>query len=129
MDVIVSGLNHQAEALASELESPDPEGLDSFRKLLEMYSFLLLWVITSAESIGAQKSTSGSKENTRGRQHKTKQATAAKEQTAHWDCTPQLQTAFEVMCKVLKLKLVKVWTLTSERDTFVRYVIRRFDGT
>jgi condensin complex subunit 1 len=128
MDVIVSGLNHQAESLALELESPDPEGLDSFRKLLEMYSFLLLWVITSAESLGAQKSITGAKENIRGRP-KAKQSTVAKEQTAPWDCTPQLQTAFEVMCKVLKLKLAKVWTLTSERDTFVRYSIKRFDGT
>ena len=120
MDVIVSGLNNQAEALASELESSDAEGLDSFRKPLEIYSFLLLWVITNAESIGSQKSTSTSKETTRGRQSKAKQAAASKEQAAHWDYTPQLQTAFDVMCKILKLKLAKVWTLTSEKDTFVR---------
>jgi condensin complex subunit 1 len=120
MDVLVSGLNNQAEALASELESPDAEGLDSFRKPLEMYSFLLLWIITSAESMGTQRSTTTSKETTRGRQSKAKQAAAAKDQASHWDYTPQLQTAFDVMCKVLKLKLAKVWTLTSEKDTFVR---------
>lgn len=120
MDVIISGLNNQAEALASELESPDAEGLDSFRKPLEMYSFILLWIITSAESVGSQRSTSTSKEMTRGRQSKAKQVAAARDQAAHWDYSPQLQTAFDVMCKVLKLKLAKVWTLTSEKDTFVR---------
>src|SRR5271169_113114 len=121
MDVIVSGLNSQAEILASELESPDAEGLDAFRKPLEMYSFLLLWIITCAEGIGTQKTSSTSKETTRGKQSKAKQAAAAKGQAAQWDYTPQLQTAFDVMCKVLKLKLAKVWTVTSEKDTFVRY--------
>jgi condensin complex subunit 1 len=124
MDVIVSGLNAQAEALASELESSDAEGLDSFRKPLEMYSFFLLWIITSAETMATQKSGSGSKEGGRGRQSKAKQAAASKEQATHWDYTPQLQTAFDVMCKILKLKLAKIWTLTSEKDTFVRYLYR-----
>jgi condensin complex subunit 1 len=119
--VVVTGLNAQAEALASELDSSEAEGLDSFRKPLEMYSFLLLWIITVAESTSSQKSASSSKETGRGRQSKAKQAAAAKDQTAAWDYTPQLQTAFDVMCKILKLKLAKVWTLTSEKDTFVRY--------
>jgi condensin complex subunit 1 len=121
MDVIVSGLNAQAEALASELESPDAEGLDSFRKPLEMYSFLLYWIVTCAETLATQKAASGSRDGGKGRQSKAKQAAAAKDQAAPWDYTPQLQVAFDVMCKVLKLKLAKVWTLTSEKDTFVRY--------
>jgi condensin complex subunit 1 len=117
-DLIISGLNSQAEALALELDSPESDGLESFRKPLEMYSFLLLWIITSAEGLGPQKAAAGSKETTRGRQSKAKQP--PKDQAGQWDYTSQLQTAFEVMCKVLKLKLVKVWTLTSEKDTFVR---------
>jgi condensin complex subunit 1 len=120
MDVIVSGLNSQTEALATELESPEAEGLDSFRKPMEMYSFLLLWVITSSETIGSQKVTSGPKEPTRGKQSKSKHANSTKNQTTHWDSTPQLQAAFDVMCKILKLKLAKIWSLTSEKDTFVR---------
>ena len=125
MDVVVSGLNAQAEALASELESPDAEGLDSFRKSLEMYSFLLLWIITCAEVMGSQKTASAVKEPARGRQSKAKQsgASSVKDQICQWDYTPQLQTAFDVMCKILKLKLAKVWTLTSEKDTFVRYFL------
>ena len=123
MDVIVSGLNAQTEALAAELESSDNESLESFRKPIEMYSFLLLWIITSAETIATQKSASTSKETARGRQSKAKQAAAAKDQSVNWDYTPQLQTAFDVVCKILKLKLVKVWTLTSEKDTLVRYIL------
>jgi len=120
MDVVISGLNSQADALAAELEAQDVEGLESFRKPLEIYSFLLLWIITSAELFHPPKSVSAAKENTRGRQSKVKQ-TAAKDQDTHWDYAPQLQNAFDVMCKILKLKLVKVWTLTSERDSFVRF--------
>ena len=121
MDVIISGLNSQAEALASELESPDAQGLDSFRKPLEMYSFLLLWIITCAETVATQKHTASARESSRGKQSKVKQSAVSKEQAAQWDCTSQLQTAFDVMCKVLKLKLAKIWTLTSEKDTFVRF--------
>jgi len=120
-DVIVSGLNAQAEALAAELESSDTEGLDSFRKPLEMYSFLLLWVITAAETVTSQKPATGTKESNRGRQMKGKQNASNKDQPTTWDYTSQLQTAFDVMCKVLKLKLAKLWTLTTEKDTFVRY--------
>ena len=121
MDVIVSGLNSQTEALASELESPEAEGLDSFRKPLEMYSFLLLWVITSSETISSQKAVSSSKETRSGKQSRSKNGASGKHQAVHWDSTPQLQAAFDVMCKILKLKLAKIWTLTSEKDTFVRY--------
>jgi condensin complex subunit 1 len=123
MDVLVSGLNAQTEALAAELESSDNESLESFRKPLEMYSFLLLWIITSAETLATQKTASASKETTRGRQSKAKQAAGMKDQSVNWDYTPQLQTAFDVICKILKLKLVKVWTLTSEKDTLVRYFL------
>src|SRR5277367_3391262 len=90
MDVIVSGLSNQADALASELDSPDAEGLDSFRKPLEMYSFLLFWIISSAETIGSQKSSAATKELARGRQSKAKQAAAAKDQGINWDHVPQL---------------------------------------
>ena len=119
MDVIVSGLNSQAEALAAELDAQDIEDLESFRKILEMYSFLLLWIITSAESVCNQKSISTGKETAKGRQSKGRQANT-KEQSSQWDPTPQLLTAFDVMCKILKMKLAKVWTLTSEKDSFVR---------
>lgn len=126
MDVIVSGLNSQTEALASELESPDAEALESFRKPLEMYSFLLVWIISCAEAVSTQRNSASARESTRSKHGKSKAAAAAaKGQAAQWDCTPQLQTAFDVMCKVLKLKLAKIWTLTSEKDTFVRFVPRR----
>lgn len=122
MDLIVSGLNAQGEALAVELETPEAEGLDSFRKPLEMYSFLLLWIITSAENLSSQKSSSSIKETGRGRLSRPKQSSAAKDKhSTHWDYTPQLQAAFDVICKILKLKLAKVWTLTSEKDTLVGY--------
>jgi condensin complex subunit 1 len=120
LDVVTSGLNSQGDALAAELETQDAEGLESFRKPLEMYSFFLLWIITSAESFTPAKSISGAKESGRGRQSKAKQS-VTKDQSSHWDCAPQLHTAFDVMCKILKLKLAKVWTLTSEKDSFVGF--------
>jgi len=121
LDVVISGLNSQADAFATELESPEPEGLESFRRPLEMYSFLLLWILTSAETVAGQKTAATTRENSRGRQSKSKQNAATKDQHQPWDYTPQLQTAFDVMCKMLKLKLAKLWTITSEKDSFVRF--------
>jgi condensin complex subunit 1 len=120
LDVLISGLNSQADAFAAELESPELEGLESFRKPLEMYSFLLFWIITSAETVATQKNATAAKETSRGKQSKAKQKTTSGSQNQAWDYTAQLQTAFDVICKILKLKLAKLWTLTSEKDTFVR---------
>ena len=40
------------------------------------------------------------------------------------DTTTQLQQALEVMCKVLKLKLLRMFITSSERDTFINLFTR-----
>lgn len=52
----------------------------------------------------------------------TKAKTAVKETS--WDPTSQLQAALEVMAKVMKIKLAKVFVTTSERDTFISMFTR-----
>jgi len=42
----------------------------------------------------------------------------------NWDSSAQLQTALDTMCKVLKLKLSKIFLTTSERDTFISLFTR-----
>ena len=41
-----------------------------------------------------------------------------------WDSAAQLQSALDVMSKVLKLKLGKIFLTTSERDTFIGLLTR-----
>jgi condensin complex subunit 1 len=42
----------------------------------------------------------------------------------HWDSSAQLENALATMCKVLRLKLAKIFLTTSERDTFVGLLTR-----
>ena len=117
LDVIVSGLCTEADAVNHDLETDEPDALQHHKKLLEMYAFLLQWAISVVETKAAEKSATTAP--TRGRvAGKGAKAKAAAKDGA-WDSAGQLQTALDAMCKVLKLKLGKVFVTTSERDTFV----------
>jgi len=80
-----------------------------------MYGFLLRWAVTALESRAADKATTTAAPV--GRKGKGKGKAAAG--SGAWDSTTHLIVALETMCKVLKLKLIRVFVTTSERDTFV----------
>ncbi len=115
-DLVISGLSAEAEAVHLELEAGDQDASQHQRKLLEMYAFLLQWSISAVEVKTAEK-PSGAPTKGRGAGKGAKSKGAAKDGT--WDSSAQLQTALDTMCKVLKLKLGKIFVTTSERDTFV----------
>ena len=115
-DLITSGLSSEADAIHNELEADEHDGFRHQKQLLEMYGFLLQWSISVVEVKAAEK-TSGGPVKGRGAGKGAKSKETAKDST--WDSLTQLQTALDTMCKVLKLKLGKVFVTTSERDTFV----------
>ncbi|CAH0026072.1 unnamed protein product [Clonostachys rhizophaga] len=118
-DLIMSGLSAEVDAAHSDMESPDDEGtLPHHKKLLEIFGFLLQWTIAAVEAKAAEKSSTAPAARGRG---KAKKGTT-KEDT--WDSTAQLQSALDIMCKVLKLKLTSIFLTTSERDTFVGLLTR-----
>ncbi|MCJ1475189.1 Condensin complex subunit [Lambiella insularis] len=117
LDVIVSGLSTEAEIIHNELESDEQDAIQHHKQLLEMYGFLLQWAICAVETKAAEKPASGAPARGRGAGKGGKSKPAVKD--GSWDSTNQLQSALETMCKVLKLKLGKVFMTTSERDTFV----------
>ncbi|KAI1324194.1 armadillo-type protein [Xylariaceae sp. FL0255] len=123
-DLIMSGLAAEADAIAHDLESPDEQELLAHHKsLLEIYGFLLQWTIACVETKAAEKSSTAPMSRARGKGSKSKSA-AGKEKDDHWDSAAQLQSALDVMSKVLKLKLGKIFLTTSERDTFVGLLTR-----
>lgn len=115
-DLIVSGLSSEADIVHNELETVEQDAFRHQRELLEMYAFLLQWSISVVEVKAAEK-PSGAPVKGRGVGKGAKAKAGAKE--GSWDSTAQLQTALDIMCKVLKLKLGKIFVTTSERDTFV----------
>ena len=120
LDLITSGLSAEADLAHNDLESDEQDGVQKQKQLLEMYAFLLQWAISAAEAKAAEKpaSTAPARKGPKGGKAKS----APKD--GSWDSTGQIQTAMDVMCKVMRLKLNRVFQATSERDTFVNLFTR-----
>ena len=114
-DLVVSGLSAEADIIHNDLETDEQDIISHHKQLLEVFGFLLQWTIAAVETKAAEKSSTAPAARGRGKGAKAK--TAAKDGT--WDSSAQLQTALDTMCKVLKLKLSKIFLTTSERDTFI----------
>ncbi|UKZ75654.1 hypothetical protein TrVFT333_003344 [Trichoderma virens FT-333] len=118
-DLVMSGLSAEADAVHSDIESPEEqESVAHHKQLLEIYGFLIQWTIAAVETKTAEKSSTAPVARGRGKPKKASQ----REDT--WDSASQLQVALEIMCKTLKLKLSKIFMTTSERDTFISLLTR-----
>lgn len=120
-DLITSGLATEADIIHNDLESDEQELLSHHKQLLEIYGFLLQWTISCVEIKAAEKSSTAPV--ARGRKTKGKKA-AGGDRDGNWDSAAQLQISLDTMCKVLKLKLGKIFLTTSERDTFIGLLTR-----
>ncbi|KAK1993272.1 hypothetical protein LX36DRAFT_661663 [Colletotrichum falcatum] len=119
-DLVMSGLAAEGDAINHDLESPDEqETLAHHKQLLEIYGFLLQWTIAAVETKAAEKSSTAPVARGRGKPKKN-----ASKQDGVWDSAAQLQSALDIMSKILKLKLTKIFLTTSERDTFIGLLTR-----
>ncbi|KAK3936931.1 condensin-like protein [Diplogelasinospora grovesii] len=121
-DLITSGLAAEADVIHHDLESDEQELLTHHKQLLEIYGFLLQWTIAAVETKAAEKSSTTVPARGRGKPKGKKDAGASKD--GSWDSSTQLETALNTMCKVLRLKLGKIFLTTSERDTFIGLLTR-----
>jgi condensin complex subunit 1 len=121
LDLIVSGLAVEADVIHSDIEADEQEAVQQHKQLLEMYGFLLQWALSAVEVKAAEKPANAAPAR-RGVGKSGKPRSGAKDGT--WDWTAQLQISMETMCKVLKLKLGKIFLTTSDRDTFVNLFTR-----
>lgn len=120
LDLLVSGLSSEADIIHNDFESDEQELIAHHKHLLEVYAFLLQWTIAAVETKAAEKPANAPVARSRAKTAKPKPS--AKDTT--WDSSAQLQVALDVMAKVLKLKLSKIFLTTSERDTFVGLLTR-----
>jgi condensin complex subunit 1 len=119
LDLLVSSLSAEAELVNADIEAEEQDSIAHHKQLLEIYGFLLQWTIAAVETKATEKQASAAA--ARGRKGAAKGKTA---KDAHWDASAQLTTAMEVMSKVMKLKLVRIFVTTSERDTFISLFTR-----
>lgn len=122
LDIIVSGLSTEVDAVHQDIEADDQDSIKEHRLLLEIYGFLLQWVVAGLEArASADKSDSSTAAaGGAGRRGKGK----GKAGPARSDFNAQLKSALEVMWKALKLKLLRVFVTTSERDAFLNMFTR-----
>lgn len=122
LDLVVSALSAEADIIHNDLETDEQELISHHKQLLEILGFLLQWTIAAVETKAAEKTSSAPAARGRGKGAKSK--TAGKDKDGNWDSSAQLQTALDTMCKVLKLKLSKIFLTTSERDTSISLFTR-----
>ena len=120
LDLIVSGLSAEADVVLHDLESDEQDVLHHHKQILEMYGFLLQWAISVVEVKAAEKSTTAAPTRKAPKGAKSK----GSPKDGQWDSTGQVQVAMETMCKVMKLRLNKIFPTTSDRDTFVNLFTR-----
>jgi condensin complex subunit 1 len=120
LDLIVSGLSAEADIAHNDIESEEHDALHHHKQLLEMYAFLLQWTVSVVETKAAEKpaSTAPARKAPKGGKLK------AAPKDGSWDSIGQLQTAMDVMCKVMKLKLNRIFQTTSDRDNFINLFTR-----
>lgn len=118
LDLIVSGLAVEADIIHSDLEADEQDAIQQHKQLLEMYGFLLQWALSAVEVKAAEKTT----EAMPARPRKGPKSKGQKD--GHWDWTAQIQIAMETMCKVMKLKLSRIFMTTSDRDAFINLFTR-----
>jgi len=117
LDLLVSSLGTETDAAHADIEAEEQDAIQHHKQILEVLAFLLQWAISAIETKAAEKSTSAPG---RGRGNgKGGKSKGGANKEANWDPTSQLQTALDVMSKVLKLKLARIFLTTSERDTFI----------
>ncbi|CAG8544327.1 22071_t:CDS:10 [Dentiscutata erythropus] len=126
LDIILTGIQAECENTSSDLDADDEETYSEHRTALEMYGFLLVWLISNAENKADSKSiASGTMamaggKTKRQRQTKPKSSTpSAVSLSDEWDWSAQKPVTLRLMVKVLELKIKNIWTSTHERDTFV----------
>ncbi|EXJ73298.1 condensin complex subunit 1 [Cladophialophora psammophila CBS 110553] len=119
LNLIVSGLSTSADVANHDIENDEQETLPQHKRLLEMYAFLLQWSISAVETKAQEKSSTGpARRGGKGAKSKS----TAKDNA--WDSSSQIQNAMDVMCRVMKLKLNRIFQTTSDRDTFINLFTR-----
>ncbi|KAK6364938.1 uncharacterized protein PV06_04394 [Exophiala oligosperma] len=119
LHLIVSGLATTADVANHDIENDEQDTITQHKRLLEMYAFLLQWAISGVEAKALEKSNlAPARRGGKGARSKS----AAKDDV--WDSAGQVQGAMDVMCRVMKLKLNRIFQTTSDRDTFVNLFTR-----
>lgn len=104
----------------------DQSTITAHKNALEMYAFLLLWLVGVGEKVGGKDEDGTTTTATKGKRAPAKGTKAAatgkttKKKTSAWSWVDQIPSVLSLLSKVLKtLPSSRVWTSTAERDGFI----------
>ncbi|KAG0259844.1 Condensin complex subunit [Actinomortierella ambigua] len=119
-DIILSGFAAEIAATGADLDLNDPETYMLHRKPLEMYGFLIYWVISVTEQRATSKASAAQPTKGRGKARagsKAAESGDTDDSVNTW--TGEKQKALDLMCRCLELDLHKIWLATHEKESFI----------
>ncbi|KAI9242455.1 MAG: armadillo-type protein [Podila humilis] len=119
-DIVLSGFNAELQVTAQDLDFNDQDAYLQHRTPLEIYGFLIYWIISITEQKATSKAATMDKSGkaTRPKGSRAKNDGDDSEQgVSTW--TTEKQRALDLMCKCLGLHLSKIWTATHEKESFI----------
>ncbi|KAF7729652.1 Condensin complex subunit [Apophysomyces ossiformis] len=109
LDILLSAFKTEIKDMSDSLANNDKEELMAHRVYLEIYGFLIHWMLLAV----------GQKEASGGTKTKASKGKGRMDDDRGWDWSTQKAKAFDLIACLLELKLTKLWTITTERNTFI----------
>lgn len=118
------------------MNNDNEESFDDHKRTLEIYGFLLFWLITDVENkINSKIGVTGSLETTgisaakkakpksksKSKQPRLRSSSSMNANSYEWDWNCQKEEALFLMKNILGSRIKRVWTTTHEREIFIRY--------
>ncbi|KAG4302606.1 hypothetical protein PCANB_001221 [Pneumocystis canis] len=120
IDLIISSLQLVIESLSKDISENEVDIQDQRKNILEVLGFSLYWLVSIIER--TTSNISHSQNFSRGTKSLKSNRRTQKQEVLDFGCF--FQNSLDIMCKILNLRLSKLWPITSERDIFVSLFIR-----
>lgn len=126
----MSALAAETDAAHADVQADEQEAVAQHKQLLEILGFMLQWSVAAVETKAAERPATTAPARGRpgaGKAARSKASSgnsSSNHRDGQWDSTSQILAALDIMSKVMKLKLGKIFVTTSERDTFVSLFTR-----
>jgi condensin complex subunit 1 len=131
LDSISSGFGSQVEATLRDVETEDHHTTMVHKTPLEMYAFLLHWFVNVADNVKPPDddeivplAAPAKARRGRGGKAATGKASSSHAQAnkhpEHWTWIEQIPQTLALICKALRLKTQRIWTASTDRDTFIK---------
>ncbi|KAF9269363.1 hypothetical protein L218DRAFT_1072228 [Marasmius fiardii PR-910] len=138
LDSVTSGLKAESESTQSDISNDNRQTFDVHKKALEMYAFILHWVVKAAEKvketdgdgrisgIAAPKARRGRGTKAAGAGRPGGRAGAKKQASSEkWNWMGQIPDVLAAISRLMqRLPTQRLWTTTAERDKFIGCITR-----